>query len=154
MTEQLDFEFFEVESKQEQAEQATRVCTSCGVRHPLTEEFWHLRSNGTDHKVYLRTCAACRRKAINHLYNLRKDNVLPEDKEHCDCCGKHYTEWFEDHHVRGRRNRGFHLDHNHITNEFRGWLCPNCNKGIGMLGDDLRGVLMAVEYLKRSNEKD
>jgi Recombination endonuclease VII len=35
-----------------------------------------------------------------------------------------------------------------ITN-IRGLLCSNCNRGIGLLGDSLEGVLSAVEYLQR-----
>jgi hypothetical protein len=31
----------------------------------------------------------------------------------------------------------------------RGALCQNCNRGIGLLGDDLEGVLKSVEYLRR-----
>jgi hypothetical protein len=31
----------------------------------------------------------------------------------------------------------------------RGLLCSNCNRGLGLLGDDLEGVLRAVEYLRR-----
>lgn len=31
-------------------------------------------------------------------------------------------------------------DHNHITNQFRGWLCRNCNSGLGLLGDDPKSV--------------
>lgn len=31
----------------------------------------------------------------------------------------------------------------------RGLLCSNCNRGLGLLGDDLEGVLKTVEYLRR-----
>jgi len=31
----------------------------------------------------------------------------------------------------------------------RGALCPNCNRGIGLLGDDIQGVRRALEYLHR-----
>lgn len=39
------------------------------------------------------------------------------------------------------------LDHDHVTNVFRGWLCKRCNTAIGLLGDTLYGVLCAVDYL-------
>lgn len=42
-----------------------------------------------------------------------------------------------------------HLDHDHVTGKFRGWLCGSCNRGIGMLGDDIAGVERAIAYLKR-----
>lgn len=45
---------------------------------------------------------------------------------------------------------GLHLDHDHRTGAFRGWLCSKCNTGIAMLGDTSAGVAMAVAYLLRA----
>jgi len=39
------------------------------------------------------------------------------------------------------------IDHDHVTGQFRGWLCQNCNRGIGMLDDNRDGLLEAVDYL-------
>ena len=41
-------------------------------------------------------------------------------------------------------------DHCHKTNTPRGYLCNECNTGLGKLGDDLEGVEKAREYLKSS----
>lgn len=57
----------------------------------------------------------------------------------CECCGGPPVP------------NAFHLDHCHVTNEFRGWLCMKCNTGIAKLGDDLAGVLLAVDYLRRAS---
>ena len=40
------------------------------------------------------------------------------------------------------------IDHSHSTNELRGLLCRACNIGIGLLGDNLDGLMRAVKYLK------
>lgn len=40
------------------------------------------------------------------------------------------------------------FDHDHETGVFRGWLCHNCNKAIGLLGDTVEGVKKAVRYLE------
>jgi hypothetical protein len=40
------------------------------------------------------------------------------------------------------------LDHDHHTGAFRGYICRDCNMGLGKLGDNLDGLLRAVEYLK------
>ena len=40
-----------------------------------------------------------------------------------------------------------HLDHNHETGDFRGWLCKKCNTGIGMFGDSEDLLLDALHYL-------
>lgn len=43
-----------------------------------------------------------------------------------------------------------HLDHDHTTGKFRGWLCSRCNTAIGKLGDNVAGVRRALAYLARS----
>jgi hypothetical protein len=40
------------------------------------------------------------------------------------------------------------IDHSHETGEVRGLLCNNCNRAIGLLGDDVDTLLNAVEYLR------
>jgi hypothetical protein len=67
---------------------------------------------------------------------------LPEptrpEPTNCECCKRN-------------RNpaRSFSLDHDHPTGKFRGWLCYSCNSAIGKLGDNLAGLMRAVEYLRR-----
>ena len=36
----------------------------------------------------------------------------------------------------------------HTTDKFRGFLCHNCNRGIGVFKDDLKRLHRAVRYLK------
>jgi hypothetical protein len=40
-----------------------------------------------------------------------------------------------------------HWDHNHQTNEHRGWLCKNCNTGLGIFFDDVSQLEKAINYL-------
>lgn len=49
---------------------------------------------------------------------------------------------------------GMHLDHDHITGKFRGWLCNKCNRGFGHFGDTLEGMQQGVRYLERAQEKN
>jgi hypothetical protein len=56
----------------------------------------------------------------------------------CECCGN------------PPRKNGMHLDHCHLTGEFRGWLCGPCNQGIGLFGDSEDTLSLAINYLKRS----
>ena len=44
------------------------------------------------------------------------------------------------------------LDHDHVSGEFRGWLCKQCNTGLGNLGDDLDSLLRAVQYLGKQDD--
>jgi len=50
----------------------------------------------------------------------------------CDCCGN-----------SGRIVE----DHCHDTGVFRGWLCNNCNLGLGLIGDNIEGVKKCLDYL-------
>ncbi len=43
-----------------------------------------------------------------------------------------------------------HLDHDHTTQKFRGWLCNRCNLGLGHLGDTIASVEKALDYLRRN----
>jgi hypothetical protein len=52
----------------------------------------------------------------------------------CECC---------------QQRPATHLDHDHETGKFRGWLCNYCNRGIGMLGDNVYGIMRAMNYLTR-----
>ena len=40
------------------------------------------------------------------------------------------------------------MDHNHETNEFRGLLCKECNRALGLFGDNINILTNAVLYLK------
>jgi len=40
------------------------------------------------------------------------------------------------------------MDHNHSTNEFRGLLCKECNRALGLFGDNIDTLTNAVNYLK------
>lgn len=42
-----------------------------------------------------------------------------------------------------------YVDHDHITGNIRGLICQQCNAGIGLLGDNLEGLLNAVVYLQK-----
>lgn len=75
----------------------------------------------------------------------RKLKKLPiptrAEPQMCECCGKPFGTgaW-----------KGPHLDHDHITGKFRGWICNKCNRGIGNLEDSLEGLLKAVDYVRRN----
>lgn len=46
-----------------------------------------------------------------------------------------------------------HMDHNHETGEFRGWLCDSCNRALGYLKDSSRVIAALLLYSERSKIK-
>jgi hypothetical protein len=46
------------------------------------------------------------------------------------------------------RRRGYAIDHNHDTGEFRGILCLQCNTLLGMAKDSKEILLSAINYLE------
>lgn len=53
-----------------------------------------------------------------------------------------------------KNGRDTHLDHDHTTGKFRGWLCNKCNRGFGYFGDTLEGMKQGVNYLERAQERN
>jgi hypothetical protein len=49
---------------------------------------------------------------------------------------------------RGGKVNNFYVDHCHQTGKVRGLLCNHCNRGLGLLGDNLAALESAVTYLK------
>ena len=45
------------------------------------------------------------------------------------------------------RRRGSQADHRHGTSYFRGWICKQCNTGLGGLGDGILSAFRLVRYL-------
>ena len=50
--------------------------------------------------------------------------------------------------VYENRRRGYAIDHNHDSGEFRGVLCTNCNTLLGMAKDNKDILFAAINYLE------
>ena len=110
-------------------------CRDCGK--VLTDENRVMKSVSKKGKIYyLNRCKPCITEAELLLRTLKKQHPQPATgTQKCGCCG--------------RIDKLF-LDHDHSTKEFRGWICRNCNSGIGLLGDCPDGLRQALAYLERT----
>lgn len=52
----------------------------------------------------------------------------------------------------GKNNVAWVCDHDHNTEDFRGWLCHDCNRGLGNFADDTERMQRAINYLKSDDE--
>ena len=77
-------------------------------------------------------CRACVKKHAKIRAQLHK--IAPPKPEVCDCCKTIPRKWC--------------LDHDHVSNTIRGWICDRCNTGIGKLGDNINGIQNALNYLE------
>lgn len=104
-----------------------KICSYCGKRKNRKSFAKHIHyKDNLDSR-----CKKCVKKHTKVRNNLHKE--APPKPQVCECCHKNTIKWV--------------LDHDHNDDSFRGWLCDKCNTGIGKLGDNLDGVIKAVNYL-------
>lgn len=78
---------------------------------------------------------------IKQLYSITADEYfsrLMEQGGKCAICRSD---------TPGRGNKHFSIDHCHKTGNVRGLLCDRCNRGLGMLREDVTILEAAVSYL-------
>lgn len=117
-----------------------RECTSCNKPFSVLK-------GGTRTSTL---CRCCKNRHNRVVTALRRKNPLP-DNHRCECCGRSEEELPVFKTQNGSSITPFHLDHCHTTDKFRGYLCANCNKGLGCFQDDTEALERAVEYLKRTS---
>jgi len=44
------------------------------------------------------------------------------------------------------------FDHDHITGNFRGWICEKCNLALGLMRDNKETLIKMIKYLEKCNE--
>ena len=141
--------------------EATKVCTMCGEEKPISA--YRSRGGSMPHLLKSR-CNSClyaehRRWTENNPDRVReyraKDSwtlakrcarrgITPEqlvdafERQEC-CCAICKAEI---------QLMDSAIDHNHETGEFRGVLCRQCNRALGMFKDSTTVLRSALEYLQ------
>ena len=105
-------------------------CSKCGEKKPHTD----FRRYGL---VKLKQRSECREcESIQGRFKREAHKEAGINPGRCQCCHKDTVDLV--------------VDHCHLTGNFRGWLCRNCNTGIGKLGDTRESLVAALNYLLRS----
>ena len=115
-----------------------KICSKCKIN--LEDSDYSPSSGGK----YLRPeCRNCAKKLSKERTELRKLYGYPKDGYVCPICLKNEEELIG----TGGNASVWVVDHNHTTNTFRGHLCHNCNRGLGVFQDDLNRLQRAIDYL-------
>ena len=140
MTESL-FDFGDSTEKIETQTEKTKPCTKCKKELPLSA---YGKANGASYGRG--ECKECNKK-IMASRKLARESAPPIPPDYCcPICLRPEIE------VRGRGGRksgSWCCDHDHVTGLFRGWLCHDCNRGIGALADNPDRILRVLDYLKK-----
>jgi hypothetical protein len=95
-----------------------------------------------------RAAYSSRNRALKWKYGIdipTYDRMLATQKHCCAICGD------KENKVGGLHN-SFSVDHDHTTGKVRGLLCNQCNRGLGMLGDNIKSIMNVVKYLENNND--
>lgn len=103
----------------------------------LTKEIWGVKASMSETYDFKREFKSkCRKLGLDF------EEVWIAYTSHdgtCQICGIHES----------KLDKRLAVDHCHDTGEFRGFLCQNCNFGLGFLGDTFESLEKAVGYLKK-----
>ena len=119
-------------------------CTECGVIQPLDN--FSIRKNRGQMNSICRTCSA--EQALDNRYgdgaSAEKKKMLAEQGGLCGICKTDDP----------RDPNGWHLDHDHDTDELRGVLCLPCNIKLGHIENTIKnGQLDAMlDYIRTGGE--
>jgi hypothetical protein len=106
----------------------TKTCRNCNIEKQI-DEFPFFSTVDAGRK---NTCKSCNQKLAEIRKHL-KIKYPPPPSGNCPICDKHTTSWV--------------LDHCHFTDTFRGYICNNCNLGLGRFNDDVKLLQKAIDYL-------
>lgn len=120
----------------------TKKCSSCNRNLPTTNF-----SNASGGNYLRYECRECGRKKTNDRKKLRIHHPLSDpDKHCCPICNSSAEQAFG----KGGQHlkSSWVLDHDHKTGKFRGYICHNCNRGLGIFSDSIDRLKKAIGYLE------
>ncbi len=140
------------EEEYEHASNNHKVCSKCKINKDLNE--YGGNTSGTDafnkegYRLRRPECKDCNKIVLRgkqEAKEVAKKNNIPYKAPEgtvcalCECPEK--------------PGDGLVFDHCHETNCFRGYLHNSCNRSLGVLGDDIAGMLRAINYLNKTEKK-
>jgi hypothetical protein len=136
--------FSSPEEEYEWSKDQTKKCSKC--KKMISLAMFNGNTSGCDpfdkngYRLRRPECSDCTKicqRSKQEAVKLAKQSGINKSNQVCYICGK---------------SDNIVFDHDYKTNKFRGWLCNEHNRAIGMFGDNVEGLLKAVEYLNKSND--
>jgi len=121
----------------------TKLCGICNINLPVTL----FGREGKGKNGYLRyECKNCAKKQSKLIARIKKTAPKVKDDHKCPICDIDAMQLT----TYGKNKKSVWVaDHDHKTENFRGWLCHKCNLGLGNLGDNPDRCIKAAEYLSK-----
>ena len=117
-----------------------KTCIKCGETKSIFE-FSARTSDRSDMIGVERRneCKDCMKKVAKERNALKKDFPKPVELEVCEICKRHEADF----------KKRWCLDHDHESGDARGYICDDCNGGLGKFLDNPEACERAAEYLRR-----
>ena len=137
------------EEEYEWAKSITKTCSKCDINKILLD--FKGNTSGTDafdkdgYRLRRPECYDCTKlvaKGKQEATKIAKQmgiKLKAPEGELCSICNK-----------LGKKGDMLVFDHCHIRNIFRGYCHNSCNRSLGVLGDDIDGMLRAINYLMKT----
>jgi hypothetical protein len=141
-----------------------KLCPRCNTEKPLSEFYKRVASSdGKD--TY---CKTCKRGMVDARKAANPDHVRKKNRDLYHSRPLHFKnqrlkymygvslDWYDAKYAeQGGRcyicdkpKDTLVVDHNHTTGAVRALLCHNCNRGIGLIGENLDSYIKITEYLR------
>jgi hypothetical protein len=136
-----------------------KKCNICKSNKSFSE---FSKSNSKKGDGYQYTCKPCNTLEKRKWYEANKDknrntkylkkfgitladamSILKKQDGKCGICG-----------LAIEMGSKTHLDHDHVTDQVRGFLCQKCNHGIGLFNDSTDVLQSAILYLNKHAKKE
>lgn len=129
----------------------TKICPACKKELPLSE------FHKTKHKKLgvVSRCKKCRKQykyeyILHGKFNITMNEynkMLEEQNGVCGICKKKIEDV-------SKRRKYLCVDHDHNSMKLRGLLCPQCNKAIGTIDENIDTLKNMISYIKEFNGGD
>lgn len=132
-----------------------KYCNGCKLTKEI-KDFWKSQSLCIECTKYRQKhrwhSRSPKQRLIHHLrdkYKITFEEFQKAWQDQGGCC-KICKRELPDLMVYENRRRGYAVDHNHDTGDFRGILCTNCNSLLGMALDSVDILMSAAKYLEEN----